>query len=99
MWYYKEHKLIIEPGVNQELETLLNGYKRRVSDLKLQGKMAVFEGKYHLTFEGYRTLATHLFSSQPFIQMLFGWPCRLLQWNLIARTATVSSIPLNPARN
>jgi hypothetical protein len=92
VWYYKEHKLIFEAGVNQELETLLNGYKRRVSDLKLQGKMAVFEGKYHLTFEGYRTLANHLFTSHPFNQMLFAWPYLILQWNLIARTATVSSM-------
>ena len=31
VWYYKEHKLIMPPEINQGLETLLNGYKRRVS--------------------------------------------------------------------
>jgi hypothetical protein len=92
VWYYKEHKLIMEPEVNQQLETLLNGYKRRVSDFKLDGKMPVFEGKYHLTFEGYRVLASLLMKSEPFNQMLFGWPYLILQWNLIARTATVSSM-------
>jgi hypothetical protein len=92
VWYYKEHKLIIQPDVDQELETLLTGYKRRVSDFKLDGKMPVFEGKYHLTFDGYRVLAARLMQSEPFNQMLFGWPYLILQWNLIARTATISSM-------
>jgi hypothetical protein len=91
-WYYKECRLIIDPGVNQELDTLLKGYQRRVSDFKLEGKMPVFEGKYHLPFDGYRTVAALLFRSEPFNQMLFAWPFLILQWNLIARTATVSSM-------
>jgi hypothetical protein len=68
-WYYKERKLIIDPAINQELDTLLKGYHRRVSELKLVGKMPVFEGKYHLPFAGYRTLANLLFRSAPFNQM------------------------------
>jgi hypothetical protein len=91
-WQYKEHRLILDPEVDQELDTLLRGYQRRVSELKLDGKMPVFEGKYHLPFAGYRTLAALLFRSQPFNQMLFAWPFLILQWNLIARTATVSSM-------
>jgi hypothetical protein len=91
-WHYKECRLIIDPEVNQELDTLLRGYQRRVSELKLDGKMPVFEGKYHLPFEGYRTLAALLFRSEPFNQMLFAWPFLILQWNLIARTASVSSM-------
>ena len=78
--------------VDQQLQTLLNGYKRKVSDLKLAGKMRVFEGKYHLSFQGYRVLAEHLFTSEDFNQMLFGWPYLVLQWNLIARTNTVASM-------
>ena len=66
-WYYKEHRLIIAPEVNQELDTLLKGYQRRVSELRLDGKMPVFEGKYQLPFEGYCTLASLLFSSEAFI--------------------------------
>jgi hypothetical protein len=91
-WWYKEHKLIIAPEVNLELDTLLKGYQRRVSELKLDGKMPVFEGKYHLPFEGYCTLASLLFKSADVSQMLFAWPFLVLQWNLIARTATVSSM-------
>jgi hypothetical protein len=92
VWHYKEKRVTMEPEVNQQMETLLNGYKRKVSDMKLQGKMPVFEGKYHLTFEGYCVLARLLLTSEPFNQMLFGWPYLILQWNLIARTNTVSSM-------
>jgi hypothetical protein len=63
-----------------------------VSDLKLAGKMPVFEGKHHLTYNGYRNLAHTLFTAQPFTRTLFGWPYLVLQWNLIARTATVSAM-------
>jgi hypothetical protein len=92
VWYYEEQKTIFQPEVNQGIETLLNGYKRKVSDLKLAGKMPVFEGKHHLTYEGYRLLAHALFTAEPFSRALFGWPYLVLQWNLIARTATVSSM-------
>ena len=92
VWYYKEQQLIMQPEINQGLETLLNGYKRKVSDYKLEGKMPVFEGKYHLTYDGYCLLAEALFEAEHVSQMLFGWPFLVLQWNLIARTATVSSM-------
>ena len=91
-WHYKEHKLIMAPEVNQELDTLLKGYQRRVSDLKLDGRMPIFEGKYHLPFQGYAVLAKSLFRSPRFDEVLFAWPFLVLQWNLMARTATVSSI-------
>jgi hypothetical protein len=91
-WYYKERKVIMTPEVDQELDSVLKGYTRRVSGLKLDGKMAVFEGKYHLPFEGYRVLATLLFQYAHFNEMLFAWPFLVLQWNLIARTATVASM-------
>jgi hypothetical protein len=91
-WHYKEKKLIMDPDMNQQLETLLNGYKRKVSDLKLEGKMSVFEGKYHLSFQGYCVLAKQLLTSEVFNHMLFGWPYLVLQWNLIARTNTIASM-------
>jgi hypothetical protein len=92
VWLYKEEKTIFPPEVDQAVETLLKGYKRKVSELKLAGKMPVFEGKHHLTYEGYRKLAHSLLSAQPFTRTLFGWPYLLLQWNLVARTATVSAM-------
>jgi hypothetical protein len=92
VWYYQEQNLVLEPVVNQGIESTLNGYKRKVSDYKLAGKMPVFEGKHHLTYDGYRKLAEALFTAQPFARTLFGWPYLVLQWNLIARTATVSAM-------
>jgi hypothetical protein len=92
VWYYKENKLIIDPHVDQGLETLLKGYRRRVADLKLEGKMNIFEGRYHLTYDGYCLIASALFKAEPFSTMLFGWPFIVLQWNLIARSATVGGI-------
>ena len=81
-----------DPEVNQELDTLLSGYKRRVSDLKLDGKMPVFEGEYHLPLQGYLTLSKLLFRCDRSDEQLFAWPFLVLQWNLSARTATVSSM-------
>ena len=92
VWYYKEHKLIIDPLIDQGLETLLRGYRRRVANLKLEGKMAVFEGRYHLTYDGYCLLANALYKTQPFSTMLFGWPFLVLQWNMLARSATVGGV-------
>jgi hypothetical protein len=88
-WSYKQERQMMAPELNQELDTLMKGYQRRIAEYKQEGKVAVFEGKYHLTFEGYHTLAAALFTSEQFNQMLFGWPFLVLQWNLIARGASV----------
>ena len=53
LWYYKEQKLIVDPLVNQGIETLLKGYQRRVADRKSGVETPTFEGKYHLTYDGY----------------------------------------------
>ena len=90
-WYYKEHNAIMTPEINQELDSIMKGYQRRVSQFKLDGKMPVFEGKY-LPFAGYRLLATLAFQYLSFNEMLFAWPFLVLQWNLIARSATVESM-------
>ena len=92
VWLYKEQKLLIDPLVDQGLETLLKGYRRKVADLKLEGKMSIFEGRYHLTYDGYCLIANALFKSEPFSTMLFGWPFIVLQWNLLARSATVGNM-------
>jgi hypothetical protein len=90
VWHYKEEKKLIDPLMDQEIQKLLDGYKRKVSDLKQQGKMPIFEGKYPLTYQGYGVLARLLLTSEDFNQMLFGWPYLLLQWNLIGRTNTIA---------
>jgi hypothetical protein len=76
-WYYKKRKLIIDPAVNQELDTLLNGIPSQSVRVQAGTQDALFEGKYHRPFAGYRTLANILFRSAPFNQILFAWPCSL----------------------
>ena len=88
---YKERNAIFPPEAHQRVETVLDGYKRRVAQYKLGEKMAVFEGKLPLTFQGYRLLARALFTATP-AQMLFAWPYLLLQWNLIARATSVAKL-------
>jgi hypothetical protein len=62
--------------------------------MKLDGHMSVFEGKHHMSFEGYNLIANKLLSLGQFNLMLFAWPFLILQWNMIARSASVSSIML-----
>ena len=93
VWWYKECKLTLQPEISQSLDTMLKGYKRMVSTYKQQGKMPVFEGKFHLPFDGYCLLAETLLGAEH-SQMLFGWPFLVLQWNLMARSATVSDMML-----
>ena len=92
LWQYGEEKKIIDPVVNLEIENVLKGYQRRVAELKAAGRMPVFEGKYYLAYDGYCSLAHALLHNQSPNRMLFGWPFLLLQWNLIARSATVGGM-------
>ena len=91
VWYYKEHGLPLPADANQRVEMVLDGYQRKVAVWKLEGKMPVFEGKLHLTFEGYRLLARAFFKSSS-SQMLFAWPYLVMQWNLMARATSVASL-------
>ena len=92
LWHYGEERKIIDPVINLAIESVLKGYQRKVANLKAEGKMPVFEGKYHLPYDGYCIIAKALLHTEPHNRMLFGWPFLLLQWNLIARSATVSGI-------
>jgi len=92
IWQYGEERKIIDSVVNLAIESVLKGYQRNIADLKAAGKMPVFEGKYHLAWDGYCVLANALLHIQPHNRMLFAWPFLLLQWNLISRSCTVASM-------
>jgi hypothetical protein len=104
VWYYNEKSVTFDTTTNQTLEKFLQGYKREVSSKKLNGDMEVFEGKHHITFNGYCLLARKFMTIAPdklnhttfntWNMMLFAWPFFVLQWNLMARSATVASIML-----
>ena len=92
LWQYGEERKVIDPVVNMAVESVLKGYQRNIADMKATGKMSVFEGKYHLAYDGYCIIANALLHIQPPNRMLFSWPFLLLQWNLIARSCTVANM-------
>lgn len=95
-WWYKEHgRNALEPDLEHALSRFRAGYKRRTADRKMNGEMAVFEGKYHLTYSGYKMLAKKFFKHKNAKQMLNAWPHLLLQWNMIARSESVAAIMVN----
>ena len=91
VWFYHENNITIAPDIDRRLESLLRGYQRTVAGFKLAGVMPIVEGKLHLTFDGYHSLAVALLQMTP-QQMLFAWPFLVLQWNLIARATSVASM-------
>jgi len=103
MWYYIENDQVIDPILDQTLNKFMRGYKRIVADARLDGKMEIFEGKHPLSFAGYKTLASKLMLLTPefntnggrintWNMSLFAWPFLVLQWNLMGRSVTVSTI-------
>lgn len=92
VWYYKEQEQLLSVELDTAMENFLSDYKRKVSDLKLKGEMAVFEGKHHLTFRGYVLLAEKLLCLPQSNQMLFAWAFLVSQWNLISGSSSVAAI-------
>jgi hypothetical protein len=106
LYLYKKDLVVIDPTLIARLGQLMSGYKRTISDKKQSGDMKTFEGKHHITFSGYQLLANTLMAMGPvsgegksgsrinFNIMFFSWSFLILQWNLMARSASVASIML-----
>lgn len=72
---------------------LMTGYRRIVQKKKQDGEMNIHEGKYPLSFSGYRYLAKKAMGQKrDFSLAIFAHIFLLLCWNLIARCVSVSSI-------
>jgi hypothetical protein len=72
---------------------MLTGYRRVVQKKKQDGEMDMHEGKYPLSFSGYRYLAKKAMAqTTDFPLAVFAHIFLLLCWNLIARCVSVSSI-------
>jgi hypothetical protein len=106
VYLYKEHKQRWSPQLDIELESLLKGYQRLIAQMKATGKVSIREGKEALSFEGYKLLAlkllTHTAQSHSNDKQLtlwktsiFGWPYILMQWNMMARSESISLIRLD----
>ena len=92
IWYFKEINQHVDADFDQELEKFLAGYRRHIADLKLDSVIPLIEGKSHLSFTGYQTLANQLLKLPNFKSMLFGWPFLVIQWNLISRSASTAAL-------
>lgn len=88
-YLYRERGLDVEKKLKDSMDDFCRGYKRRIAQAKESGEVAMTEGKEALSVQGYRILCNkslavihyHLFT--------------VLQWNLMARSASVSSLLYN----
>lgn len=72
---------------------MMTGYQRIIQKKKQNGEMDMHEGKYPLSFSGYRFLAKKaLEQTTDFPLAIFAHIFLLLCWNLLARCVSVSSI-------
>jgi hypothetical protein len=107
-WLYREKAPGIEfdSALDADIGEFLSGYNRRISSMRLDGNLEDFEGKEPLGFFGYVILAKKIMScTQQTNSRAAGennlslgtmcWPYLVLQWNLIARSNSISKICLS----
>lgn len=72
---------------------MITGYQRIIQKKKQNGEIEMHEGKYPLSFSGYRYLAKKAIAqTSDFPLAIFAHIFLLLCWNLLARCVSVSSI-------
>ena len=70
---------------------IMTGYRRVIQKKKQDGEMDVHEGKFPLSFSGYRYLAKKAMQqNREFQQSIFAHVFLLFCWNMIARCVSVS---------
>ncbi|KAF0734556.1 hypothetical protein Ae201684_008798 [Aphanomyces euteiches] len=90
---YKERNLIASKEVDETLSDCTKGYKKRVAQLKEEGKIAMVEGKTPMSKEGYVYLAEKAVRQDVKVEQYSGMHCfLLLSWNLMARAVSVASV-------
>ena len=92
VFLYKERNIKMQEDLNVGLSNFMQGYKRKVGELKQNGLMSITEGRQPLAFSGYRLLALKFLQLQKNTQALFAWPYFLLCWNLMARSDSINKI-------
>ena len=91
-WYCKEQGKQMEKEFEATLNQFMAGFRNTIAILKQDGVLPLNEGKSYLTFPAYKHLADCLFLSPNHKSMRLTWPFIILQWNLIARSASVAAI-------
>jgi hypothetical protein len=104
VWFHKKDAIAWDKQLDMKLEKFLRGYKKREAAMRLAGEKNVFEGKHPISFTGYQIVARKFMEMKPektdtaiintWNLMMFGWAWLTLSWNLMARSASVSSIKL-----
>ena len=102
----EEIPIEFDSALDADIGEFLSGYNRRISSMRLDGDLEDFEGKEPLGFFGYVLLAKKIMScTQQTNSRATGennlslgtmcWPYLVLQWNLIARSNSISKICLS----
>lgn len=92
-YLYSERK--VEPSIDAKriFKETLDGFKRKVADLKMRGEMPQMEGKQPMSQRGYHYLATiAMKQEEDYPLYIFCHTFLILCWNLIARAVTVGNI-------
>jgi hypothetical protein len=99
---YKQKFIKLDPTLDVELKSVLDGYDKLINDLKKRGLMKTMEGKRHLKSDGYTMLARKFMTKIPdqngngqsWSMVLFAWSFFVLMWNLMSRADSVDTIML-----
>lgn len=90
---YKVRKIPLDIDRSTMFSGMMQGYKRTVQKKKQDGEMSMTEGKFPLSFSGYRFLAKKAMSqTTDFALAIFAHVFLLFCWNMIARSVSVSSL-------
>ena len=90
---YTEKRMNPSPEIESMFKETLEGFKRKVADLKQRGLLPSREGKAAMTMKGYIFLAEKAAKQDhDFGLYTFCLSYLLLCWNLIARSVTVAHI-------
>ena len=94
--YYSTQEVKISDEIEKMLKQFFEGYVRTIAKLKQDGVMEIIEGKQHMSFKGYKLLATKAIAQDKDYNLaIFSHLYLLLCWNLIARCVSVGSLMYN----
>lgn len=86
---------VVSEDIVLGINSILDGYKRVVSELKYSGVLPVKEGKDPLTITGYKSLAKLTVKVTDFQQSIYAHLYLLFCWNIGARTHNIATMLYN----
>lgn len=97
VYLYTQKALKLDPDLDEELGSMIDGYEKVINDLKQKGLMKPNEGKSALKFLGYKCLCEALAKLAPprngsWSLCVFMWSYFTILWNLMSRSDSVSTL-------